>query len=115
MNRTEFKKKVSAQWGPLSKEHSMVRELVKKSEKWDQHEYEKFGPPRFHESEREVPRKEKHAQLRAEKDSWLPNDREVFRITWSYLFARAGWIVMMYIIMFGFFGLMFLAMWMMTT
>ena len=125
MNREEFKKKVSVQWGALSKEHSMLRDVIKKAEKWEKHEYEIYGPPSANKKEnhrRAIDATERAyaagdigGQSQQQKEGWLPNDREIFRMAWSYLFARAGWVVMAYIIMFGFLGLMFLAMWLMAT
>ena len=124
MNNTEFKKKISTTFGPLSKEHSLARELVKKAEKWDKYEYERYGPPSKdkEKSSRAVPHpprdsaaKETADRPQQQNSSWLPNDREIFRVTWSYLFARAGWIFMAYVAMFGFLGLMFLVMYMIAT
>tara|TARA_B100000674_G_C37961192_1_gene972089 strand:- start:751 stop:1125 length:375 start_codon:yes stop_codon:yes gene_type:complete len=124
MNNTEFKKKISTTFGPLSKEHSLARELVKKAEKWDKYEYERYGPPSQEKEKirRAVPNPPGGCAATTAADrsqqqnsSWMPNDREIFRVTWSYLFAQAGWIFMAYIAMFGFLGLMFLAMYMIAT
>tara|TARA_E500000331_G_C17143608_1_gene663905 strand:- start:650 stop:1030 length:381 start_codon:yes stop_codon:yes gene_type:complete len=123
MNSTKFKQQISSYFGPMSKEHIKARELVDKSEKWDKYQYEKFGPPGLHKNEtstrRASPLRETNCaaddlggQRQQQKSSWLPNDREIFRVTWSYLFARAGWIFMAYIMMFGFLGLLFLGMYM---
>jgi len=114
MNRSDLKKKVSVQWGALSKEHSMVRDIIKKAEKWEKYEYEKFGPAGMHKNEKHTTAPENNpGQPQQQKTSWIPNDKEIFRVTWSYLFARAGWILMAYIVMFGFMGIMFLVMYMM--
>ncbi len=123
MNKSEFKKKISVQYGALSKEHRLARELVDKAEKWDNYQYEKFGPPSANKKEnssRATPTRQANyaaadlgGQRQQQKETLLPNDREIFRVTWSYLFARAGWIFMAYVMMFGFLGLLFLGMYMM--
>ncbi len=122
MNKEEFKKKVSLQWGALSAEHRMARDLVQKAEKWDNYQYEKFGPPSANKKEnnsRAIPPRQTNCaaddrsrQRQQQRESFLPNDREIFRVTWSYLFARAGWIFMAYVMMFGFLGILFLGMYM---
>lgn len=108
MNNADFKKKISNQWGALSKEHSFARKLVEKSNKWDKYQYEKFGPQAKHKNEKKYTAT--NSEIHSDKTSWMPNDREIFRVTWSYLFARAGWIFMAYTMMFVFLGLMFAGM-----
>jgi len=127
MNRSDFKKKISNQWGALSNEHRVARDLVEKADKWDNYQYEKFGPAGLHKKEKKMsalscPPDSTRVALRGEdlgnlgqqqkKESWLPKDNDVFRITWSYMFARAGWIFMAYTTMFLFLGLLFVGMYM---
>ena len=122
MNKLDFKAKISKTFGPLSPEHRIARDLVNKAEKWDNYQYEKFGPPSANKKEKssrashglptDCAADDLGGQRQQQKDTWLPNDREIFRVTWSYLFARAGWIFMAYVMLFGFLGLMFLGMYM---
>ncbi len=123
MTRDELKKKISLQYGGLSKEHTIIRDLVKKAEKWEKHEYEMYGPPSANKKEKKATSTGDGScaaeglggQSQQQKETWLPNDREIFRATWSYPFARAGWIFMAYVVMFGFLGLMFFVMYLMAT
>jgi len=105
-------------WGIRSPEVLAYNKIVEKSEKWDKYQYEKYGPPGLHKNEKISHTSEDVKKLlgqKTETSSWLPNDGQIFRMTWSYLFARAGWILMAYVVMFGFLGLVFLVMYLMVT
>ena len=105
-------------WGIRSPEVLAYNKIVEKSEKWDKYQYEKYGPLAIHRNEKISHTSEDVKKLlgqKTETNSWLPNDGQIFRMTWSYLFARAGWILMAYVVMFGFLGLVFLVMYLMVT
>ena len=100
-------------WGIRSPEVRAYNQIVEKSERWDKYQHEKYGPLGLHKNEKISYTSEDVENLigqKTESNSWLPNDGQIFRMTWSYLFARAGWILMAYVAMFGFLGLLFLIM-----